>query len=304
MLVRHLIPTVKFKVLFTLLVILTSIKTFGQILNYSTDTSGVLASVATNATGTALSRVNGAIHPATICGTGYSAASFTTATTYATTLPAVEVTASPNTGYALNVTSFSVDLRRSTTGPANVRLAYSTDGGASWTNQGTDQTPNNAACGTTTTGTWTTSFTVPSGSTLKFRAYGFNASATGGTLQIINLLINGTVTATSGGCGTPGSLSATAITTTSATLTWASVTGATSYNVRYRVSGTTTWTTTSSGTTSASISGLAPGTIYEYQIQAICASGTGSYTASSYFTTTATSTTASSGKIAIYFNTL
>ncbi len=306
MLTTQRIPsfTTGFKVLLILLFSLGSTTGFGQILTYSTDTSGALASVATNATGTALSRVNGASHPTTaICGTGFSAASFTTATTYTTTLPAVEVTTSPNTGYTLNVTSFSVDLRRSSTGPANVRLAYSTDGGTTWTNQGTDQSPNNAACGTTTTGTWTTSFTVPSGSTLKFRAYGFNASATGGTLQVLNLLINGTVTATTGGCGTPSTLSATAITTTSATLSWSVVTGATSYNVRYRVSGTTTWTTTSSATTSASISGLTPGTIYEYQIQAICSSGAGSYTASSYFTTTATSTTASSGKIAIYFNT-
>ena len=282
---------------------LNSHTSYGQILTYTNDSSGALSSVATNATGTPLSRVNGATRPGTPCSSGYSVTSFPSTTTYATTLPAIETSVSANTGYTLNVTGFSVDLRRSATGPANVRYAYSTDGGTTWTDQGLDQSPNNAVCGTTTTATWSTTFTVSAPNQLIFRVYGFNASGTTGTFQILNLIINGTVTSSAGGCGTPSGLSATAITTTSTTLNWAAVTGATSYTIQYRVSGTITWSTTTSATTSVAISGLTPGTIYEYQVQAVCSSGSGSFSASSYFTTLTSTTSSSSGKMAIYFNT-
>lgn len=170
-----------------------------QILSYTSATSGALNSVATNAIGTALIRVNGATSPGSPCSTGFSSASFTSTTTFSTSLPAIEVSVTPNIGYTLNVTGFSVDLRRSGSGPASVRYAYSTDGGTTWTNQGSNQSPDNASCGTTTTGTWTTSFTVNAPSTLKFRVYGFNASSTAGTFQMLNLTINGTVTGSGGG---------------------------------------------------------------------------------------------------------
>lgn len=87
------------------------------------------------------------------------------------------------------------------------------------------------------------------------------------------------------GCGTPGSLNATSITTTAATLNWSTVSGAQSYNVQYRVNGTTTWTTVTSTTTSRSISGLAASTAYQYQVQAVCSSATGNYSSIATFTT-------------------
>jgi hypothetical protein len=93
------------------------------------------------------------------------------------------------------------------------------------------------------------------------------------------------------GCGTPGSLSATSITTTSATLNWSAVSGAQSYNVQYRVNGTTTWTTVTSTTTSRSITGLAASTAYQYQVQAVCSSATGTYSPIATFTTAATTCT-------------
>src|ERR1043165_2386519 len=63
-----------------------------------------------------------------------------------------------------------------------------------------------------------------------------------------------------GSCGTPGGLNATSVTSSSATLNWGSVSGATSYNVQYRVVGNPTWTSTTSTTTSKAISGLAAST--------------------------------------------
>ena len=88
-------------------------------------------------------------------------------------------------------------------------------------------------------------------------------------------------------CGTPGSLSASNLTSSSATLNWGSVSGASSYNVRYRVQGTSTWTNVNgvSGT-STGVSGLSASTTYQYQVQAVC-SVTGSFSSSATFTTQA-----------------
>lgn len=87
-------------------------------------------------------------------------------------------------------------------------------------------------------------------------------------------------------CGTPSSLSASAVTSSSATLSWAAVSGATSYNVQYKTSSATTWTTTTSTTNSKSLSGLAASTTYNFQVQAVC-STTSAYSSAASFTTSA-----------------
>ncbi len=92
-------------------------------------------------------------------------------------------------------------------------------------------------------------------------------------------------------CGVPGSLAASSITTTGATVSWSAVTGASSYNVQYKLSTSTTWTTTTSTTTSKALTGLTAGSTYNYQVQAVCTAGTGAYSTASSFTTTSNSTT-------------
>ncbi len=87
-----------------------------------------------------------------------------------------------------------------------------------------------------------------------------------------------------GTCGPPASKSATGITQTSATISWAAVPNAVSYKVAYRVSGTTTWTTKSSTTTSKILTGLTAGTQYNYKVRAVCAAN-GPFTTVSNFTT-------------------
>lgn len=95
-----------------------------------------------------------------------------------------------------------------------------------------------------------------------------------------------------GACTTPASLSAGSITTSGAVLSWGAVSGATSYNVQYKTSAATTWTTVSSTTTSYTLSGLTASTTYNYQVQAVCSStSTSAYSASSSFTTSSTTTT-------------
>lgn len=86
-------------------------------------------------------------------------------------------------------------------------------------------------------------------------------------------------------CGVAASLSASAVTTTSATLNWGAVSGAVSYSVRYRVVGSATWTTASVTTNSLAISGLSEVTNYEFQVQTVCASLSSAYSSSATFTT-------------------
>lgn len=94
-------------------------------------------------------------------------------------------------------------------------------------------------------------------------------------------------------CQTPTGLSASGITSVSAVLSWNS-TNATSYNVRYRISGTTAWITLNTSATSVTISGLQPATPYEWQVQGVCLSTNNStavsaWSASAFFQTLASS---------------
>lgn len=93
-----------------------------------------------------------------------------------------------------------------------------------------------------------------------------------------------------GTCNVPSGLNATSITTSSATLNWSSAAGATSYNIQYRQTGTTTFTTTTSTTTSKAITGLTASTQYEFQVQSDCGGGTTSAFSSLTSFTTSTPT--------------
>jgi len=89
-------------------------------------------------------------------------------------------------------------------------------------------------------------------------------------------------------CGTVTGLSATAITTTSATVNWSGVSGATSYTLQWKLASSSSWTTISNLTgTSRNLTGLSAGTSYNYQVRASCGSTLGAYSATATFTTTA-----------------
>ncbi len=98
---------------------------------------------------------------------------------------------------------------------------------------------------------------------------------------------------TSNGCGgaatcaAPTGMNTTSVTGTGATFNWTAAAGATSYNVRYKLTTAGTWTNTTSATTSKSVTGLVAGSTYEWQVQTVCSGGTtSSFTASTTFTTT------------------
>ncbi len=91
-------------------------------------------------------------------------------------------------------------------------------------------------------------------------------------------------------CGTPSGLASSGITTTTASVSWGAVSGATSYNLQYKTSAGTTWTTIPTGTTSLGLTGLVAGTTYNFQVQTICSSGSSAYSAAASFTTVASGT--------------
>ncbi|MFM9009224.1 MAG: fibronectin type III domain-containing protein [Bacteroidota bacterium] len=87
-------------------------------------------------------------------------------------------------------------------------------------------------------------------------------------------------------CGTPANLAASAITDTTAVITWGAVSGATTYSVQYRPAGSTFWNVSNSASNSVALGGLSIGTSYEYQVRATCGTVIGNYSASSFFSTT------------------
>jgi len=114
--------------------------------------------------------------------------------------------------------------------------------------------------------------------------------ASGGPLYSLTTS-DGCTPVTGGSCGISSSLSATSITSSSATLSWSAVSGASSYNVQFRKTGATTWTSSTSTTTSKSITGLTASTAYEYLVQTVCSSGSSSFSSSYTFTTLASGST-------------
>jgi hypothetical protein len=122
--------------------------------NYTDEKTGIPFSVTANATGTNLRDVNGAILVPGTCPTGFNSQNFPAETIFSTAFPAIEFTVTPNAGYLLQPISFAADMRRSTSGPALIRFAYSTDSGATWIDEGINHTLLNSACGVTITSTW------------------------------------------------------------------------------------------------------------------------------------------------------
>jgi hypothetical protein len=87
-------------------------------------------------------------------------------------------------------------------------------------------------------------------------------------------------------CGIPTALTTTGLTQTTATLEWAAVSASTGYNIRYRKTNATAWTTTTSSTNSKYLTGLIKNTNYEFQVQNVCsASSTSNFSASCTFKT-------------------
>jgi hypothetical protein len=87
-------------------------------------------------------------------------------------------------------------------------------------------------------------------------------------------------------CATPSGLSASSITTSSATVSWSAISGANSYDVDYKTSASGVWINAVTATTSTSVnlSSLTSATVYDWRVRANCSSANSNY-AQSQFTT-------------------
>jgi hypothetical protein len=154
---------------------------------------------------------------------------------------------------------------------ANVKISISTDGGSTFSTL-VASTANDGSEVVTIPNTPTTTARI------KVEAVGnifFDISNT-----------NFTIT-TGSGCTSPSGLTASSISTTSATVSWTAVSGATSYDVDYKASTSSTWTNAATGTTAVSIglTGLTQGTTYDYRVRTNCAGGSSAYSAAQFTTT-------------------
>jgi hypothetical protein len=87
-------------------------------------------------------------------------------------------------------------------------------------------------------------------------------------------------------CGDPAGLATSAITQTTATVSWNTVSGATSYDVDYKAASSGTWinAATATTTTSVDLTGLTASTLYDWRVRTTCSSGTGSYVQAQFTT--------------------
>lgn len=88
-------------------------------------------------------------------------------------------------------------------------------------------------------------------------------------------------------CTAPANLTVSSITASSAVIGWNTVGGATSYNLQYRLSGTSAWTTVTGASNPYTLMGLSGSTLYEVQVQAVCGGNSSSYRVGIVFKTAA-----------------
>ncbi len=89
-------------------------------------------------------------------------------------------------------------------------------------------------------------------------------------------------------CGDVSGLTASAITETGATISWAAVSGASSYDVDYKANSSSTWINAATATTATSVnlSGLTASTLYDWRVRATCPEGSGNYAQAQFTTAT------------------
>ena len=103
-------------------------------------------------------------------------------------------------------------------------------------------------------------------------------------------------------CMPPPGMNTSSITSTSAIFNWTAAASASSYVVRYRVVGTSTWTTATASASPYTATGLTPGSNYEWQVQTVCSGGTSIYTISTTFVTPPTTCNVPSGTVTTNIN--
>ncbi len=210
------------------------------------------------------------------------------------------VVSAPNTALSWAIGSSQTvtwDVAGTTATPvscANVNILLSTDGGLTYPITLLANTPNDGS----------QAITVPNNASTTCRV---KVEAVDNIFYDISNA-NFTISGGSPICtaNVPTGLAASAITGTTAKITWNAVSGAT-YVLQYRVRGTSTWTSLPVNSMSVTLTGLSRSTNYSIRISSVCPPGISSgYSSNVRFTTTSSATriaTASvSGAIEIYPN--
>ncbi|MCB9234335.1 MAG: N-acetylmuramoyl-L-alanine amidase [Bacteroidia bacterium] len=100
-----------------------------------------------------------------------------------------------------------------------------------------------------------------------------------------------TCTSTTSSCPTPTGLAITNLNPFGATAGWNAVSGATSYELRYRHSLQTTWTTVALNGTTLNLTGLASDAEYVWQVRTLCGTGISSWDGGTFQTPSPTNST-------------
>ncbi|RYY50485.1 MAG: T9SS type A sorting domain-containing protein [Chitinophagaceae bacterium] len=155
---------------------------------------------------------------------------------------------------------------------ANVKISLSTDGGLTFPTVLVASTANDGSEAVSIPATPTNTARI------KIEAVGnifFDISNS-------NFTISGALA-----CGDPTGLTSSAIGNNTATISWSAVSGANNYDVDYKTNASATWTNVATGTTALSVglTGLSSGTLYDWRVRANCASGSSSYSAAQFTST-------------------
>ncbi len=98
-------------------------------------------------------------------------------------------------------------------------------------------------------------------------------------------------------CNTPVGLTTSSITSSSASLSWTTVSNAISYNADYRINGDTIWINAATATTSTTVNltGLSSVTLYEWRVSTNCSAASSNYSSAQFTTSTIPSCNAPTG---------
>ena len=122
-------------------------------------------------------------------------------------------------------------------------------------------------------------------------SYEYQVQAVCGTSTSAFSALSSFTTPVPGVCGVPSGLAAGTITSSSAALSWTAVSGASAYNLQWKLASASTFTTVSNLTTNTyTLSGLTSSTAYDFQVQAVCSGTSSAYSSPVNFSTTANTT--------------